>query len=86
MRDSAGISPDFARCQNPDRNPGRDVIIAVGPRLTADGYLPHMKLILPVVVAAVAAVAVAVVKLRETDPLPEPPDGVWELDEYELGS
>jgi hypothetical protein len=52
----------------------------------ADGYLPHMKLILPVAVAVVAAVAVAVVKLRETDPLPEPPEGVWELDEYESGS
>jgi hypothetical protein len=30
LRDSAGISPDFARCQNPDWNPGRDVIIADG--------------------------------------------------------
>jgi hypothetical protein len=30
LRDSAGISPDFARCRNPDWNPGRDVIIADG--------------------------------------------------------
>ena len=39
-----------------------------------------------IVTAAVAVVAVAVVKLRETESLPEPLDGVWELDDYESGS
>lgn len=43
------------------------------------GYRFGMKRILPLVVAA-ALIVVAVVKGRETDPLPEAPDGTWELD------
>jgi hypothetical protein len=40
-----------------------------------------MKRLIPVVVtAAVAIAAVAVLKLLEDDPLPEPPEGTWELD------
>ena len=49
----------------------------------AGGYLPTMKRALPVLVtAALVAVAVAVVKSRESDPLPETPEGTWELDEH----
>jgi len=44
-----------------------------------------MKRIIPVLIAAAIA-AVAVVKLRETDPLPEHPEGTWELAEDESAS
>lgn len=41
-----------------------------------------MKKLLPVLVtAAVAAIAVAAVRMLEDDPLPVQPDGTWELDE-----
>ena len=49
----------------------------------AGGYLPTMKRALPVLVTvALVAVAVAVVKSRESDPAPETPEGTWELDEH----
>lgn len=38
-----------------------------------------MKRILPLVIAA-AFVVVAIAKRRDPDPLPEPPNGTWELD------
>lgn len=41
-----------------------------------------MNKLLPVLItAAVAVVAVAVVRLLEEDPVPTQPKGVWELDE-----
>jgi nitrous oxidase accessory protein NosD len=46
-----------------------------------------MKKLLPVLVTAAAAVvAVAAVRMLESDPLPAQPDGVWELDEDETTS
>ncbi len=77
MRDSAGVSPDFARCRNPGQIPGLARSIAVGHQPAAE-YLVTMKRILALLVTAALA-ALAIVKLREEDPLPETPQGSWEL-------
>ncbi len=77
LRDSAGISPDFARCRYPGQIPGLARSLAVCHQPAA-GYLVTMKRILALLVA-VALAALAIVKLREEDPAPEMPKGSWEL-------
>ncbi len=92
MRDSAGISPDFAHVRNPGCKPGRGVNTSRpldSFRWQASERHGHrsvivspMKRLIPVLLtAAAAAVAVATLKLLEDHPLPEPPLGRWELDD-----
>jgi len=96
---SCGTAPESHRTslivRYPGWNPRRERSIAgsQGRNPTSKvefrvvGRIPYMKKLLPVLVtAAVAAIAVAAVRMLDKDPLPEQPDGTWELDEDESAS
>lgn len=91
LRDSAGVSPDFARLSVPGVGPGASRTVARGWRARpavsgrrvagAGGYLQVAVKRLLAIAALATAAAVFVARRRASSTIPPESSGTWELDE-----
>lgn len=91
MRDSAGISPDFALHRHPDLVRGVRGIVAtmsgdgvLGPRTRERTIFEDVKRLLLIALALALVGVLVSVKLRKPRAMPEPEEeGSWELADAE---